>query len=71
MEDLKQVSGEIYAQLRAPKIVSKILCCVALVYDSYFFSELPFCVNYSTLDAHANTVISSAVAYLARWLPKP
>ena len=35
MENLKQASGQ--AQVRPPKIVTKILCCVALVYDSYIF----------------------------------
>ena len=29
----------------------------------FFFSELPFYGNHSTLDSHANTVISHAVAY--------
>ena len=33
----------------------------------FFFSELPFYGNHSTLDSHANTVISHA----ARRLPKP
>ena len=42
MENLKQASGEIWAQLRPPKFVGKILCCVALVYSSYFFQNSRF-----------------------------
>ena len=42
----------------------KILCCVALVCNSFFFfSEQPFYGNYSTLDSRRNTVISHAVSY--------
>ena len=52
--------------------IIKILCCVALVYNSYFFSEQAFSRgNYSTLDSHTNAVISHVVAYSSRWLPKP
>ena len=54
-----------------PQFFSTIFCFVALVYDSFFFSEQPFFGNYSTLDSHTNTVISRAVAHLSRWLPKP
>ena len=43
----------------------------ALVYNSCFFSEQPFYGNYSTLGSHTNTVISHAVAYSSRCLPKP
>ena len=39
----------------------------------FFSAEQPFNENYSTLDfpTHTNTVISHAVAYPSRWLPKP
>ena len=36
-----------------------------LSYCSLFYG------NYSTLDSHTNTVISHALAFLSRWLPKP
>ena len=36
----------------APLIVSTILCCEALVYNSFFFSEQPFYENYPALDSH-------------------
>ena len=46
--------------------------CEALVYDSYFFQKRRFTeIQYSTLDSHTNSVISHAVAYSSRWLPKP
>ena len=32
-----------------------MLCCVALVYNSYFFLEQPFYRNYPSLDSHTNT----------------
>ena len=73
MEDLKQASGEIWEQLRPPKFVSKILCCVALLnidLQFIFILEQLFYENYSTLDSHTNTVISHAVVYSSRWLPK-
>ena len=42
MENLKQASGEILAQLQPPKFVSGILCFVALAYKLFiFFSEQP------------------------------
>ena len=50
---------------------STILCFVALVYNSFFFSEQPLYANYLTLDSHINTVISHAVAYWSRWRRKP
>ena len=44
--------------------VSRILCCVAQVYKSFFFfSEKPFYETYSTLDSHSYTVIFYVVAY--------
>ena len=42
IENLKQAFGEILAQERPQKFVSKILCCVALVYNSYFFQNSRF-----------------------------
>ena len=40
--------------------------------DKYiFFSEQPFYGNYSTLESHTNTVISHALVFSPRWLPKP
>ena len=36
MENLKQTSGEIQAQVRPQVFFSTILCFVALVYNSYF-----------------------------------
>ena len=42
MENLRQAPGEILAQLSSAKFVSKILCCVALVYNSYFFQNSRF-----------------------------
>jgi len=49
----------------------RILRSEALVYKLIiFFSEQPFYGNYSTLDSHANTVISHALANSSRWLPK-
>ena len=39
LENLKQMSGKISAQLRRPKFVRKILCCVALVYNSHTFLQ--------------------------------
>ena len=36
-----------------------------------FFSEQPFYGNFWTLDSHTNTVMSHAVAYSSKWLPKP
>ena len=47
----------------------RILRSEALVYKSFFFSERPFYVNYSTLDSHTNTVICHAFA--SRWRRKP
>ena len=52
MENLRQVSGEIWAQLRPQKFASRILCCVALGYNSYFFqnsrfTEISVDVNFS------------------------
>ena len=41
MENLKQASGEILAQIRPQIFFSKILCFVALAYNIYFFSEKP------------------------------
>ena len=61
----------IEAQLEPQKFVSRILCCTALVYNSFFFSEQPFYGNYLTLDSHTNKVIFHAVSYSSRWLPKP
>ena len=44
----------------------------ALVYNSDFFQNRRFTeTQYSTLDSHTNSVISHAVAYSSRWLPKP
>ena len=40
------VWGNLSTVIRPPKFVSKILCCVSLVYNSYFFSEQPFYGNY-------------------------
>ena len=65
---------------RSTKFVSKILCCVALVYllfyfilfiIIFFFSAQAFYGNYATLDAHTNTVNSHAVGYSSRWHRKP
>ena len=44
MENLKQASGEILSTMILPpqKIVGKILCCVALVYNSKFFQNSRF-----------------------------
>ena len=50
MENLKQASGEIYAQVRPPlptpppqkNIFTTILCFVALVYNWYFFQNSRF-----------------------------
>ena len=50
--------------------VSRILCCVALIYKSLFFREQPFYENYWTLDSHSNTVIFHAVDCSSKWLPK-
>ena len=51
--------------------LSTILCFVALVYESFFFSEQPFYGNYSTLNSHTHTVISHTFAYSSRWRRKP
>ena len=53
-----------------PKSFSTILCFVALVYKSYFFSEQPFDGNYSALDFHINTVISHTFAYSSKMASK-
>lgn len=37
IENLKLASGEIYAHARPPKFISRILCRLALVYNSYVF----------------------------------
>ena len=43
------------------QVISRIVRSEVLVYNSYFqFS-----------DSHTNTVISHAVAYSSKWLPKP
>ena len=42
MENLRQTSGEIWAQLQPQKFASRILCCVALSYNSYFFQNSRF-----------------------------
>ena len=52
----------------APK-QNPLLCSFSLHF--IFFSEQPFYGNQSTLDSHTNTVISHAVAFSSRWLPKP
>ena len=62
MENLKEASGEILARFD-PEFFRTILCFVALVYKSYFFSEQTFYGNYSALDYHTNTVISHTFAY--------
>ena len=56
-------------QVRPKKFFSTILCFVALVYKSYFFSEQPFYGNHSTLDSHTNT--AHTFAYSSRWRRKP
>ena len=67
VENLKQASGEISAQVRP-----QILCCVALVYNSYhcyfllFFFFFRTCVLrklFEKLDSHTNT---HALAYPSR-----
>ena len=54
-----------------PNFFSTILCFVALLQFIFFFSEKPFCGNYSTFDSHTNTVISHMFAYSSRWRRKP
>ena len=53
------------------KCLSTILCFLALVYKSYFFSEQPFYGHYSTLGSHTNTIIFHTLAYSSRWRRKP
>ena len=37
-------------------VTYRILCCAALVYNSFFFSEQLFYRNYLTLDSHTNDI---------------
>ena len=69
--NIKQASGKTKAKVRAPKFVSRILYCVALVTIHFFFSEQSFYGSYMTLHSHTITVISHALAYSSRWLQKP
>ena len=45
-----------------------LLCGFSL--EFIFFSEQPFCRNYSTLDSHTNTVISRAVVHFVKMASK-
>ena len=60
MENLNKASGEIQAKLPPPKFVSKILCCVALVYNSciFFFRTAVLRKLVETLASHPNTKFS-------------
>ena len=58
------VCGPLQSFMVNVNFVSTVLYCVALVYNSYIFSEHPFKGNYSTFDSHTKTVISYAVAYI-------
>ena len=42
VENLKQVCGQMEAQVLPPKFFSKILCCVAFIYNSYFYQNSRF-----------------------------
>ena len=58
------------AQVTTPVFFSRILRREALV-TIHILLEQPFYGKYSTLDSHTKAVISHAVAYSSRWLPKP
>ena len=63
MENLNKASGKIQAKLPPPKFVSKILCCVALVYNSCIFFQNSRFTEISrgpveTLASHTNTKFS-------------
>ena len=59
MENLKQASGEIYAQVSPPNFFSTILSFVAAFTVHFFFTTAVY-GNYSTLNSHTNTVLGSA-----------
>ena len=57
---------------KPPKCVSKILCWVAVVYNSFFFFKTAVIRKlFDIKDSHTNTLISQAVAYWSRWLGIP
>ena len=52
-------------------LVKSIAVQLQYTIHNYFFQNTRFYGSYSTLDYHTNTVISQAVPYSSRWLPKP
>ena len=52
----KQACGGIEAQLPLPKVVRKILCCVALVYISYFSQNSRFTEIIITITQFLNLI---------------
>ena len=70
MENLKQASGEIEAQVRPQNLLvyNPLFCSFSL--QVIFFLGQPFYENHSTLDSHTNTVNSHAFAYSSRWRRK-
>ena len=71
MENLKQASGEIEAQVRPTNFLGPYPLLGSFSLQLIFFSEQPVYGNYSTLDSHTNTVISHAFAYSSKWRRKP
>ena len=71
MENLKQASGEIEAQVRSQNLLvyNPLFCSFSL--QVIFFSDQPCYGNYPTLDSHTNTVNSHTFAYSSRWRRKP
>ena len=71
MENLKQASGEIEAQVRSQNLLvyNPLFCSFSL--KVIFFSDQPCYGNYPTLDSHTNTLNSHTFAYSSRWRRKP
>ena len=78
MENLRQASGEIWAQLQPQKFASRILCCVALGYNSYFFrttvsqkyQSMQIFLSFHWPRAHVRSLLGENVFSLPEDFPK-